>query len=75
MINYSQIFLYLLAFIYLVACFFIVYHLLRFGIGIETKFLALIFIIGIVLLFFLFWLALNNFNDVVKTTCVLLNYT
>jgi hypothetical protein len=45
---------------YLVACFFIAYHLIRFGIGIESKILSIVFIAGIVFLIILLFSSLDS---------------
>ena len=43
-----------LALVYWIPTFFVVYHLIRFGIGPRPKFIALVFLIGSVILFSLF---------------------
>lgn len=43
-----------LALVYWIPAFFLVYHLIRFGIGSRPKFLALIFLVGSVILFSMF---------------------
>jgi len=54
------IFLVLLLLVYLVASFFITYHLVKFGSGVETSVLAVVFSLGVVILIIIFLLQFNN---------------
>ena len=46
----SLMFLVILFLVYVIACVFIVYHLFKFGIGIETRILAIVFMVGVITL-------------------------
>ncbi|MDO8608928.1 MAG: hypothetical protein Q7R95_00105 [bacterium] len=50
----------ILLLIYLVGSFFIAYHLLRFGSGIETRILAFVFIAGIIVLTILLFISFSS---------------
>jgi hypothetical protein len=52
----------IISLLYLWYVFSIIYHLIRFGIGVEPKLLALVFFIGSVLLFVLALFALSQIN-------------
>jgi len=62
MITLSYFFFAIILVIYAVVSGFITYHLVRFGVGVETKIMAIVFSVGVVVLVVLLFDIINSIS-------------